>query len=860
MKNFKRFLSFTLAFVMLFSTFSFVIEVSAAEGKKEITSYVIRPADCKNAGILRHYYADRTWSDEEIPRSEHDYVSSVITEPTCSAEGVSAKICMYCGERTTSPIPVDESAHKPGKWLVTVEPDEEGNKGLVEQRCELCGELLGSHEVDSLVSGNFAGGNGSREAPYLIYTKEQFNNAGKYDKKNRKTGNHLHKFDAVYFLLINDLDYDGSSNGDGMFYHSFYFDGGNHVIDGISKDGSVFSYDTSVQNHLYVARFCNLYFTDLCVGSSASLLRYYEPIDWFTADNCHVSGTVNGSAGMFALSDLMPSVFEVRSEVEIEILRPYLEGYAGNVINNCSFNGDIENQGGVGGIISQAKFMTISNCSFSGTIKATASAGGIANITERQVTIQDCVNTANITARDSAGGIFAMATTTNADNETLVQGCVNFGSVAACEAGGIIGRTNGSRGLVIISDCYNTGEVETAGKNNGIYYNSAGGLVGDCKNSRITNCYNVGLVKSSDDAENPKVGSIIGWLIPQNSTFMSVFSPEKDRNGNDCSLVGYSLYEIRESDIGTKCVLSELEKPSTFDGFDFESTWTIGEAEGYTYPTLKFASGFEHPDIAVEAAEHTHDFDYETVEIIKPACLNGITEHFCYCGENQIEIIPGDPDDHNIVFSRDKLSWVCERCETVLDECPISEARQLHSEYYIQKAYCDYEFVVGSGAGKLQIINGSTGSTKTYTRDKAVISSLDNGAEKWVISASLAEGSYKVAAKYGKVWNENQKDLRVKYVPVDEVETVISKKGRAKAGIINIVTIASVDKIQLVNQYNNNTMTFTADKASEVGEDGYRSWVIVLKNSTQVSVYQRLRVKYRGVWQDKGYIEYIFGY
>ena len=60
-----------------------------------------------------------------------------------------AKICEDCGKAVNTQA-IAKLEHTPGEWVV-VKPPTEAEKGLEEQRCTVCKELLGSNEIPALI-------------------------------------------------------------------------------------------------------------------------------------------------------------------------------------------------------------------------------------------------------------------------------------------------------------------------------------------------------------------------------------------------------------------------------------------------------------------------------------------------------------------------------------------------------------------------------------------------------------------------------------------------------------------------------------------------------------------------------------
>ena len=104
---------------------------------------------------------------------------------------------------------------------------------------------------------------------------------------------------------------------------------------------------------------------------------------------------------------------------------------------------------------------------------------------------------------NSLGGIVGMVN----ENGATVKGCVFAGSVNSenAGAGGIVGKINGGKTGVVISDCLNLGDVKTG-------FTRSGGILGENSNNdepanKIINCINLSKnIVSEATAEGGKVG------------------------------------------------------------------------------------------------------------------------------------------------------------------------------------------------------------------------------------------------------------------------------------------------------------------------------------------------------------------
>ena len=317
-------------------------------------------------------------------------------------------------------------------------------------------------------------------------------------------------------------------------------------------------------------------------------------------------------------------------------------GARGNTIR-CSNSGKIESSFDAGGIICD-NWGLISNCKNTGNISASYRAGGISAVSakesemNRECGISDCSNEAKIETgfdgsinyRISAGGICGQI-----QNGIIVSDCLNKGNVLSstsesidCESGGIVGYNAGgtiklcansgdvtvkstryARGAGIvgcncggeytntIDQCFNSGDILSPDGEHGI----CAGIAGDNYSSVcITNCFNIGSIKSSSCPGgivglcNNRSGitvercyniGVIETLTPD-SWIGGEFLPQMENcfylsipTGSTSEIIGYAA--------GEGLTPADMEKTESFSDFDFDSIWTMTGNPDYPYPELQ---------------------------------------------------------------------------------------------------------------------------------------------------------------------------------------------------------------------------------------------------------------------------------
>lgn len=232
--------------------------------------------------------------------------------------------------------------------------------------------------------------------------------------------------------------------------------------------------------------------------------------------------------------------------------------------STCSVTVGEENWGSpaAGGIAGQ-HYGTISGCHNTGSVWSKAYAGGIAGKSEGSISY--CYNTGNICAFARAGGIVGRC-----EEEATISSCYNTGSVSNgtpnisnASAGGLAGYNYG-----IVSNCYNTGSI------NSNY--ETGGIAGE-NTGAIRNCYNVGSTTGYSF-----VGGIAGLNFLTNEVYGTVsgcYYLNATARGVDASRY--------MSDPAVLCPGQQMENQETFEGFDFDSVWTMDGNKNYPYPQLQ---------------------------------------------------------------------------------------------------------------------------------------------------------------------------------------------------------------------------------------------------------------------------------
>ena len=224
--------------------------------------------------------------------------------------------------------------------------------------------------------------------------------------------------------------------------------------------------------------------------------------------------------------------------------------YGTSTVTNCYNTGSVTGSDeSVGGVTGHNRG-TVTNCYNTGSITGKYWVGGVVGESygvNDAGTVTDCYNTGIVTGKYWVGGVVGFNVT--------VTGCYNTGIVTGDgSVGGVAGRT-GNGGSV--ANCYNTGSV--TGKD------TVGGVVGSGGDT-VTNCYNMGSVTGDES-----IGGVVG---------------DNDNEGTVTNCYYYIGCCVNSDLYGIALTNEQMLRAESFDGFDFETVWTMDGTPGYPYPKL----------------------------------------------------------------------------------------------------------------------------------------------------------------------------------------------------------------------------------------------------------------------------------
>lgn len=394
----------------------------------------------------------------------------------------------------------------------------------------------------------FAGGSGTKDDPYLIADKYQLNNVRHHLKS------HFKLTDDIVFTK-QDFSYNGDFYNAGTgwapigssdwYAFSGVFDGNGHIISGL--------YVNKIESKDYT----------------------YVGLFGYNKGTIQNLGLVNSSISI-----------KTKSSIHCFFYDTYAGGIVGcndGEVNRCYNTGNVD--------------ATTIKSDTSGD--AEICVGGIVGYNYDDGIISECYNTGNISGFSFddvyTGGIVSY-------NEGTVNYSYNSGNVSSLSstklkatgdcsyAGGIVSYNEGS-----IHGSYNIGNIFASSSSTYSYPNftddvCGGGIVGYLYSGEISECYNAGCVRTVNRFSNYNIhyGGIAGY---------------KERGVlSECYYLDFEVGGVgNTSSTCVKLSKEEMQNASVFDGFDFDSVWSISSEADYKFPTLKTLNH-------VEKVENTTDF------------------------------------------------------------------------------------------------------------------------------------------------------------------------------------------------------------------------------------------------------------
>ena len=351
------------------------------------------------------------------------------------------------------------------------------------------------------------------------------------------------------------------------------------IVSGVSRVGGVIGDNSDTVTACYNTG-------SVTGGSYVGGVAGYNWSSTFT--NCYNTGSVNGErdvGGVVGYNKGNVTVcYNTGSVTSKEDGYSYggVAGYNWGTITDCYNEGSITGKDCGGGVVGCNRD-TVIDCYNTGIVTGVNTVSGV--VGENMGTVTDCYNEGSVNGNDNTGGVVGFG---DGDGGT-VTGCYNTGSVTGNnKVGGVVGgMDDDSSGRTVIG-CYNTGFVT------GISY--VGGVIGENNgtNSVVTDCYNTGGITG---------GTYVGGVVGHNSHTGSVTNCYNTGSVTGDESVGgvvglsdgdaavtncyYYVDCCANSDsYGTALTNEQMLRAESFEGFDFETVWTMDGNPGYPYPKL----------------------------------------------------------------------------------------------------------------------------------------------------------------------------------------------------------------------------------------------------------------------------------
>lgn len=381
--------------------------------------------------------------------------------------------------------------------------------------------------LSSPVRGQYGGGNGTAEDPYLIYTAEQMNTIGTESNDWNK-----------HFMLMADIDLSGYTGTDFNVIGNGLFPAFTGVFDGDGHTISNFTYSSTgepcigIFGYIYGpdARISNLDIIDPNVdgGTGAGIGSLAGWIDMGTITNCRVSGAditgkqqVGGLIGTSA--GIITDCYAIVDRVIAEGSVGGLVGSSSGSIIDCYATGNVTGSYRVGGLEGSNSGSVLDSYS-EGSVAGGSILGGLVGYNNRGI-ISNCLSTTNVTGTNNIGGLVG-------ENEGHVVNCYCSCTLdAQDQAGGLVGINDGvitasyssavvrgrdEIGGLVGYNLYDAEIIDSYANGDVLGQRYVGGLVGNnattiariglILSGTINNCYSVTLVSG-----NQNVGGLIGY-------------------------------------------------------------------------------------------------------------------------------------------------------------------------------------------------------------------------------------------------------------------------------------------------------------------------------------------------------------
>ncbi len=435
------------------------------------------------------------------------------------------------------------------------------------KRSFLVGMIL-ALRICLLVQGQLWLGSGTEVEPYLIEDANDMQAIGADPN-----------YWGAHFKLTNGVDLAGYTGtqfniiGNSTTHFTGVFDGNGHVISNFtfySIDESyvgIFGYiDTG-------SRIFDLSVENVNVSGVENVGGLVGYSNYGTISFCSINGMVNGLS--LAVGGLVGYNYDSTIINSTSMVSVYGEDTVGGLVGmnyegaliNCYATSDVEavGYGFAGGLVGES-YGPIDGCYATGAVTVPIGHGGglVGYNTEL---VANCFATGTVTGHRQCGGLIG-----GHSSFSNIMNSYSTGTVTATgyEIGGLVGENM----FGDIVNCYTTSSVT------GDY--SVGGLIGNSYDCIVSNSYATGVVSGTID-----VGGLVGEDFNSSTVYSACFW-NSDNNPNLTGIGNGSDPNVISE------TTANMQKESTFTGWDFVEIWGIGENQTYPYLRVYPAGDLNH--------------------------------------------------------------------------------------------------------------------------------------------------------------------------------------------------------------------------------------------------------------------------
>ncbi|MDD2601286.1 MAG: GLUG motif-containing protein, partial [Kiritimatiellae bacterium] len=405
------------------------------------------------------------------------------------------------------------------------------------------GTSYGQERYFTTLAGEFSGGTGTEEDPYLVSSAEQLYNVRNYLNAHFKQTADINlgvepwNLDQGWEPIGSSDNFQGTYDGDGFEISGLYINrptGSNQALFGIADSATL--QNITLNNISVTAEY-----------QAGALLGWGYTVN---VQNCSSSGEITGSESSTHVGGLLGGIG------------------SNSLISNCSSSCTVNGESSVGGLIGSLSYSSVSNCFSTGSVNGSYYTGGLIGQSERSQ-ITRCSSNAVITGDSISGGLIGYLYSYSSSYLSGVSECHYYGTVNCSEAsGGLIGY---AYGYVTITDSYSTGSISGT--------SDVGGAFGYIYIATITNCYSYGSVSGTSG-----VGGLIGSNT-ESSVTRSYWDTQSSGQAASAGGTGKNTSEMLD-------IMTFLRGGWDIKGAGSLGIWNQGNGRNSGYPYLDW----EYPD------------------------------------------------------------------------------------------------------------------------------------------------------------------------------------------------------------------------------------------------------------------------